>query len=334
VSPGTQHYTDSGVVYDGRTYTYVVTATNGANKESPRSNTTSFSSIGIPEAPAQPRATTPSANNGATVTVSLGSSRSSGFTRLEWSSNGSSGFVDCPCANGSSRQFTISGTGNTSQSISVRAFNGTEWSAFSQGSDQFTPYGDTKEPSNLQGSRSGTDITWNWNLPTNGRPVDQTHIQAERVGGPSLEDGTFGNRTQYQLTNRNPGTFRLRLQAHSVAGWSGWTNWYEVEIPEPKATLAVLNPTTHRTAGSCNTYSACYEIEFTVSNFKPGTYDLNCANSAYGSFYTNADSVVVSGPDSYTASAWCVADVRNSDWVRITLSGGPSGSVSDTNYNW
>ena len=276
VSPGTQQYTDSGVVYDGRTYTYVVTATNGANKESPQSNTTSFSSIGIPEAPAQPRATTPSANNGATITVSLGNSRSSGFTRLEWRSNGSSGFVDCPCANGSSRQFTISGTGNTSQSISVRAFNGTEWSAFSQGSDQFTPYGDTPMPGGFDGSPSGNDPVWTWNLRTNGRPITAVQWDGDFTG-------QAGAIERLQRNGSAGGSYRLRVRAESAAGWSPWTSFVTVKIPDaPKVTVYKGHTCSERSCntgnGSCNS-PACRWIAVTTANFKNG---VTCTFRANG----------------------------------------------------
>ena len=245
VSPGTRQLTDSGVVYDGRTYTYVVTATNGADKESPKSNTSSFSSIGIPEAPAQPRASTPTDDDGARITVTLGSSRSSGFTRLEWRSSGSSGIVDCPCANGSSKQFDISGTGNTAQSIKVRAFNGTSWSTFSQDSASFTPYGPTRQPTGLNGSRSGKTITWQWNTPDNGRPTDQVQVRG-------AVDRTFsGDRQSVSFTGSAGGSYQLEVRAHTIAGWSGWAGPDRVNIPnDPKVTLSKGSTCGER---SCNT---------------------------------------------------------------------------------
>ena len=277
VSPGSQQYTDSGVVYDGRTYTYVVTATNGANNESPKSNTSSFSSIGIPEAPAQPRASTPSANNGATITVGLGNSRASGFTRLEWRSSGSSGFVDCPCANGSSKQFTISGTGNTAQSISVRAFNGTSWSAFSQGSDQFTPYGGTKDPTNLQGSRNGKTITWTWDTPDNGRPTDQVQVRG------AVDQTWSSDRQQVSFTGDAGGTYGLEVRAHTIAGWSGWVGPDRVSIPaDPTVTVVKGSTCGERSCatgnGSCSSPS-CRWIAVRTANFNGG---VNCTFRADG----------------------------------------------------
>ncbi len=277
VSPGTTRYTDSGVVYDGRTYTYVVTATNGASKESAKTNTSSFSSVGIPQAPAQPRAATPSANNGATITVALGSSRSAGFTRLEWRSSGSSGFVDCPCANGSSRQFTISGTGNTAQSIRVRAFNGTAWSAFSSASSSFTPYGPTKTPTNLRHSRSGKTITWQWSTPDNGRPTDQVQVRG-------AVDRTFsGDRQSVSFTGAAGRSYSLAVRAHTVAGWSAWTSADSAAIPsDPTVTVLKGSTCGERSCatgnGSCSSPS-CRWIAVRTANFSGG---VTCTFRANG----------------------------------------------------
>lgn len=277
VSPGRTYYTDSGVVYDGRTYTYVVTATNGASKESAKANTSSFSSIGIPEAPAQPRAQTPSANNGATITVNLGNSRASGFQRLEWRANGSSGFVDCPCANGSSKQFEIRGTGNDPQSIRIRAFNGTSWSAFSQNSASFTPYGPTRNPTNLRSSRSGKTITWQWNTPDNGRPTNRVQVRG-------AVDRTFeSDRQQVSFTGAAGGTYRLEVRAHTAAGWSAWVGPDTASIPDdPKVTVVKGSTCGERSCatgnGSCSSPS-CRWIAVRTSNFGGG---VTCTFRANG----------------------------------------------------
>ena len=277
VSPGTRQYTDSGVVYDGRTYTYVVTATNGANKESARTNTSSFSSVGIPQAPGQPRATTPSANGGANVTVGLGSSRSGGFTRLEWRSNAKSGFVTCSCANGSSRQFTISGTGKTAQTIKVRAFNGTAWSAFSSASSSFTPYGPTRTPTNLRHSRSGKTITWRWATPDNGRPTNQVQVRG-------AVDRTFSSdRQSVSFTGSAGGTYKLEVRAHTAAGWSQWAGPDGVSIPnDPKVTVVKGSTCGERSCstgnGSCSSPS-CRWIAVRTANFSGG---VTCTFRANG----------------------------------------------------
>ncbi len=327
-SPDTRTYTDT-VAYDGRTYTYVVTATNGAGKESAKSNTASFRSVAPPVQPDAPNVTTPSANKGATAKVYLKDSRGSGYTRLQWETNaGAGGYVSCGCAEDATKEFSVTGLGISQQRMRVRVFNGVSWSPWSSYSNSYHPYGDTRNPSNLQASRSGDTITWTWDTPDNGRPTDQVQVRG-------AVDQTWNSDRQSVSFTGTPGrTYSLEVRAHTVAGWSSWVGPRSASIPEPQPSIAVKNPSKHRTAGSCNTYSACYEIEFTISNFKPGTYDFACANSAYGTFYTKANAVSVTGPGSYNASAWCVADTRNSDWVRITLSGGPSGTVSDTNYNW
>ncbi|GAB3441340.1 Ig-like domain-containing protein [Phycicoccus ginsengisoli] len=325
-SPDTRTYTDT-IPYDGQTYTYAVTATNGAGNESPRANTASFSSVAPPVQPNAPSVSTPTDNKGASVSVYLKDSRGSGYTRLQWQTDaGQSGFQSCGCSEDATRSFGVTGLGTSSQRMQVRVYNGVSWSPWSAWSNGYHPYGQTLDPTNLQASRSGNTITWSWDTPDNGRQTDQVQVRG-------AVDQTWNLDRQSVSFNGNPGnTYQLEVRAHTVAGWSGWVGPRQASIPEPDPVVKVQDPSTHRTAGTCNNYATCYEIEWTISNVKPGTYTYTCQSSSYGDFYSG--SVTVTGPSSYRKTSWCVVDTRNNSWAGITLSGGPSGTFGDKNYNW
>jgi hypothetical protein len=325
-SPDTRTWTDT-IPYNGKTYSYVVTATNGAGKESPKSNSASFRSVAPPVQPNAPNVSTPSANKGATAKVYLKDSRGSGYTRLQWQTNaGSGGYVSCGCAENATKQFSVTGLGISQQRMRVRVFNGVSWSPWSAYSNGYQPYGPTKSPTNLQASRSGNTITWTWNTPDNGRQTDQVQVRG------AVDKTWSSDRQSVSFTGSPGGTYKLEVRAHTVAGWSAWVGPKSASIPEPVASVSVQNPTKHRTAGTCDNYATCYEIQWTIKNFKKGSYTYTCQSSSYGNFYTGT--LTVTGPNSYTKKSWCVVDTRNNSWAGITISGGPSGTHGDKNYNW
>ncbi|SDP53195.1 Fibronectin type III domain-containing protein [Pedococcus dokdonensis] len=276
-------------VYDGASYRYVVTATNGADLEGNKANPTTFSSIGIPEVPGRPNVTTPSPNLSATVRVSVGDSRSGSFTQLQWrNSNGRTDKVSCGCPEGSVRQWTITNMGTDSQTLQVRAFNGTNWSDWSPPSNTYRPYTTTKTPANLNGTRNNNRISWTWTFPDSGRDVDQMGLQ---VG---TNEPSFGSvitpvspTTSYSLTGKPGYYYEIRVRAHTPngGGWSSWTRWERVSIPDPPVTkVTVLKGDScpaggcHTASGSC-TSSACHYISVRSENLSGGA---NCHFQANG----------------------------------------------------
>jgi hypothetical protein len=167
-------------------------------------------------------------------------------------------------------------------------------------------------------------VSFSWSLPTNGRAIDKVKI-----------NGTVYNsaKTSISYTGSYGQNHTVKVYAHSVAGWSsGSLQMSQRAGAAPQPAITVKNPSKHRTGGSCDNYASCYEIQWSIKNFKPGNYTYTCQSSAYGNFYSG--SMTVTGPNSYTKSGWCVVDTRNNSWAGITLSGGPSGTHGDKNYNW
>ena len=329
-SPDTRTFTDT-IPYDGRTYTYVVTATNGAGNESPKSNTASFQSVAPPVQPSTPSVSTPSSNNGASVRVGLKDSRGSGYVRLEWSTNaGRSGFVSCGCAENATTSFTIGGgLGTSPQRMKVRVYNGDSWSPWSAYSNSYQPYGDTRTPTNLRGSRSGDTITWSWGLPTNGRPVTRVEVDGAVTA-------TYGSARTSVSTTKGPGTYRLRVRAYSVAGWSAWTAYVSVTVPQPNPDVYNLRKSGKRYVdpsgqGSCSYSPGCFKVLFSIRDFPANTtWQVNCHSDATGWRASSSPLVVNGSGNGYSWSGSCLYG-NNVGNVTVRLDRG-SQSVSGSMF--
>ena len=189
--------------YDGRTYEYTVTATNGGGKESPKTNVSAYRATGIPVVPAAPKVVESGFDYLAKVTVTLGDSRASTFTSVKWrSSGGDTGTWACGgCADGTTRTFTTSKLPTTAQNISVSACNDAtpvQCSGWSGGA-QVHPYGPTQGVSGLSSTISGSGgdytITWRWNNVSNGRAYDSIRVSGavDRTLGGSAESVSISN---------------------------------------------------------------------------------------------------------------------------------------------
>jgi len=322
-------------VYDGASYRYVVTATNGANKEGPKSNPSPFSSVGIPEVPGRPSATTPQPNGDVVVRVSVGDSRSTGFTQLQWSTAGRTGTVSCGCAEGSTKQFTILDVGTANDhTVKVRAYNGKNWSAWSSDSNAYRTYRPTPAPAGLSGSRSGNDITWRWSNRTDGRNIATVQISVN--GGAWQSFG--GAKESHTLSNRDPGEYRLRVRtiANRRAGDAGSPNWWTspitgpvgVTIPKPDPTLTVFQDGygSDPTGGTDSCRVSCERVGIRIANYPPNrSYDVRCSHTRNGSFTSSEKLRTNSTGNGYTWYGECLFN-KNGGTVTVTV-GPASGSA-------
>ncbi|QIM22414.1 fibronectin type III domain-containing protein [Phycicoccus sp. HDW14] len=260
---------DVVIPYDGRTYEYTATLTNGADLESPQANSSSFTSVGQPSNPTV-SLSTPRADRSIDVAVAVGQPRAGSFSAIRWSSSdGRSGTHTCGCTPGTTVPFSISGF-DTSPTRSVTI---TAWTVNSGGSesnranDSAIPYGATLTPTGFNGQRNGNDADWSWNLPENGRPIDQVEVDGD--GG-----GTFGGgRTTHHVNGSPGGSYTIRVRSHSAAGWSGWTNRITVTIPVPDPEVYNVHKgpgyIPPNGVGSCAS-SPCPRVNFDVRNFPAG----------------------------------------------------------------
>ena len=185
------------IPYDGRTYRYVATVTNGADLEGPQANPSSFTSNGIPSTPSV-SATTPASNREIRLTVNVGQPRAAAFTAIRWSGGGKSGTHACGCAPGSQVVFSV-GPFDTSP---TKNYTITVWTVNSGGgesnrvSDSATPYGRHPDPDRLveQPQRHHHHLAV--------EPADQ-RAPIDRRAGRGAVDQTFGSaRTSVSSTAR------------------------------------------------------------------------------------------------------------------------------------
>ena len=138
-------------------------------------------------------------------------------------------------------------------------------------SDTATPYGPTLQPTGLSSSRSGNQITWQWNLPENGRPIQRVQVRG-------AVDQTFESaRQQVSFNGQDGQTYRLEVRAYAGGSWSSWAGPDSQTIPDPK-TVTVLKGSTcgerscNTGNGSC-TSAGCRWIAVRTSGFNG---DVTC----------------------------------------------------------
>ncbi|MBM6401277.1 Ig-like domain-containing protein [Phycicoccus sonneratiae] len=259
---------DVVIPYDGRTYEYTATLTNGADLESPQANRSTFTSVGQPSNPTV-RVTTPRADQSVDVQVAVGQPRAGSFSAIRWSSSdGRSGTHNCGCAPGTTEPFSIPNF----RTSPTRQVTITVWTVNSGGNESnrangsATPYGPTLSPTGLSGNNNGTTgASWSWNLPENGRPIDQVRLSG-------ADSGTFGgNKTSHSIS-RGPGTYTLTVEAHSAAGWSAPVS-RQVVVPRPDPQVVNVHKGPHirvpNGTGSCAN-NPCPKIEFDIQDFPVG----------------------------------------------------------------
>jgi hypothetical protein len=295
------------IPYDGRTYRYSATLTNGAGLEGPASNSSSFTSVGQPSTPTLATAT-PDPDGRIQLTVGVGQPRAGSFTAIRWrAGNGDTGTYPCGCAPGSQVVFKTSAfdtSPTNNRSITV-------WTVNSGGSQSdpvggtATPYRATLTPTGFNGQRSGaTGARWDWNLPTNGRPIDQVELDG-------AVNGTFGGNKTAEVIDRGPGTYQLRVRAHSAAGWSGWTGFQSVTVPPPDPRVYNVRKGPNRVdpggVGSCTYSPGCPEVDFDISDF-PGnqSFQVRCQSARAGGFVSASPLITNGSGNGYTWNGRCL----------------------------
>ena len=320
VGPATTSATDQ-VVYDGRKYDYAVTATNGADLISPNSAVQSFTSIGIPSTP-RVTASTPSNNEQVRLVVELGQPRSGGFRSVQWrSSNGmDSGVHTCQGANdcppGGTLVMTFGGVGTTPQTFSVVTDNGTRTSQRSANSGQVQPYGSTPTPTDNGGSTSGTNVTFNWNLPTNGRPINRVVVtgSASHDGGPINSISASGGFSQ-DLT--------IHIRAYSAGGASPVLDMTRRTDNPPQPSINGVHASQEnivdpRGVGSCARSPGCPKVLYSVRDFPPNTTWTAVCHSTEAGASTSRPATIDGSGNGVDMPRYCLF-ARNVGNVWMTL---------------
>ena len=330
-SPGTRQASDT-IPYDGRTYSYAVTATNGAGIESARGAVATYTSVGIPSTPSV-SAATPSADRRVRVTVGLGQPRAGSFSAIQWSSSsGASGVYNCAggCPAGGQAQFTTGELPATGQTITVRTVNsgGSQSQAATSGS--VTPYGATPAPSNGSSSVAGDGrrINYSWSLPTNGRPI--TAVQITDRGSTTTHSPRTGFTVDYSNYSQN---VQLQVRAQSEAGWSEWLTIRARTGPAPTPTVTISRGEwVYVPPASCPS-GQCHKVVVSIRDFPPNTsWSVTCSATNYGTPFTSTVPLNVNGTgNGYSWNGSCAYGV-NVGTVTVTLSNNTHGSYSGSRF--
>ena len=294
------------IPYDGRTYEYVATLTNGADLESPKTNSSTFTSNGVPSDPSV-TASTPASNQKIRLTVTVGQPRAASFTAIRWSGGGKTGTVTCGCAAGSQKVFDV-GPFDTNptknHTITIRTEN-SGGSQSNPASASATPYGPTLTPTSLRSTRSGNTITWSWNLPENGRPITGVNVRG------AVNQSFGGGRTSVSFTGQAGRTYQLEVQAESAAGRSGWAGPSSQSIPNPTPDVYNVRKGPYGVdpngQGSCSYSPGCPRVLFDIRDFPPGsTWSVDCQSARAGGFVSSSRLTVNGSGTGYSWNGMCL----------------------------
>jgi hypothetical protein len=315
------------VSVNGSRYEYVVTATNGAGIESPQSNSASFTAIGQPATPSV-TASTPQADKTATLVVNLGNPHSTGYTSVRWSSSaGGSGSLGCTAAScPAGGQVTIR-TGQLStvnQTFTVVANNGSQDSAGA--SDQAHPYGPTPTPTANGTSVSGQTVTFNWRLPTDGRPIIRVVITGDKsYDGPPITSTSINGQwdTSYSIN--------VRAFAQDSGGSQGTLSMSaRTGLPTPIINLSHGGTVSNRLDQGCDPVSPCYYPRVSIDNFLGRANCSYFANSVSAGYNDVSDSWAMNDGGTWTDTNYF--GYITYPKVRVTCTS-PKQSLTKT-FNW
>ncbi|WP_106815862.1 Ig-like domain-containing protein [Microbacterium timonense] len=264
--PGTQTTQAINVRTSTSDYTFRVRATNKAGWSAWGAPSAPRRAFGVPGAPQNVVASTPSGDNmiHVTYTPAAGNGATAGELKYEYSVNG----ANWQAFNGS----TIGGLSNgTHYTVRLRAYTAMDGVRYtgpeSAPSNDAVPYGPVRNPS-VSASRSGTDITFSWSAPSaNGRDITQMQIRIDGGGWQNVANN--GSRTNsYGYSERHT----IEARAQDAAGqWSPIVSDAATTVDKPKARAWVSRGAP---VSGCNTQ--CYKFRLNVENFPGGRYTIGC----------------------------------------------------------
>ena len=185
------------------------------------------------------------------------------------------------------------------QSFTVTTDNGTHSSNPAR-SNSVQPYGPTPQPTPNGGSTSGRSVTYNWNLPTNGRPITRVVVSgaASHDGGPITSISASGGYAQ-DLT--------IRVTAYSAGGQSPalvMTRRTD-DPPQPQITNVrpgprLITDQSGNGTGACAAgQQGCPEVYFDIQDFPTGVGRWRTQQES-GNYFSAYRSISVTGPTTYS----------------------------------
>lgn len=318
------------IPYDGRTYRYTVTLTNGAGIEGPKTNSSSFTSAGQPSTPTV-TARTPESNRRVELLVNVGQPRAGAFATIRWSGAGQSGTYTCGCPPNTvvTIRTTAYDTGGTTQSSAqpwtVATVNSAGNVSEPAQSNSVWPFGATLDPGRPSGNVNGTDIVWRWNNPPNGRRVDEVKL---RVDGNERAWQAATERFDQNGVSYGEHTLQVRARVRENGRWydSGWSPEGRVNVPAPPPEVYNVRKSQQRYidpggTGSCSYSPGCYAVVFDYRNFPPNsTWSVRCQSERAGGFTSGSPFNARSGSGTSTdPNVWAGQCLYGNNVGRVTV---------------
>lgn len=328
VAGGAQRVASDSIPYQGQTVQYAVTATNGGNKTSARSNFSSYVANGVPVQPVIKSVTTPRADYSANISYGLGNPHAKETRRVEWrTSTGRSGSWD---GGGSGNTITGLPVGDTA--FSIRACNDAGRCSPWSNPVNAVPYGPTRGVGSVSGSHTDNSITFSWNRPAaNGNP-----IQGYKLTG-DVNTTVGAGQTSYTFTGLGYSTTRT-ITVTPFADRSGdgpsssGRETTNAAPPPPPPTVVGLYPTGNRGLGGDCTSGNCPYIGYELRDFQGQiscTFDTDTGQFPYPRDDGGGGSHEPTNGANRSTKYYGFA----SGWVKITCTGA-NGSDSMTRNPW
>jgi hypothetical protein len=330
VSGSSQRVATDTIPYGGQTVQYTVTATNGGPATSDRANFSSYKADGMPETPTLERIDEPKPDYKGIAYFTLGSSRSTGYDRVEWKTT--DGAYGPTRFSSLSSPGIITNGGIDKRAVVIRACNvaGT-CSAWSNPVYMHT-YGPTKGVGGISETHTNTSITFSWSKPAyNGNPIKGYRIRGDvnTTLGPNQTSYTFSG-LGYSTTRTITVTpFADRSGDGPTAGPKSGTTNAAPPPPQPSVDWVRPGPDTGYQPG-CDS-ADCQYIEYYLSNYQG---NITCS-------VTSSDGTFSTLDDGLNGRHDPVNGFNRSNkffgyptgWVRVTCTGA-NGSDSFTRNPW
>ena len=246
-------------------YTFRVVAVNKAGPSAPSPASASVRPFGQPSAVASVQAS--EQDRRSTLAFSPPSDNGKAIARYEYRANGGA-----PATLAADRVVTGL-TNGTTYRFEVRACNDYcgDWSP---PSNAVVPYGPVGQPA-ASAAGGATTVTFSWSPPApNGRPLDRLEISVNGGGWERVAPSP-GSRT---VGNGHDQTWGIRVKAFDTAGQAGPEASASARTsPPPQPTATLIRDRSAVGQPGC-THSSCRFLDFSVSNFPAGRYQV-CANA-------------------------------------------------------
>ena len=258
------------IPYDGRTYRYSATVTNGADLEGPTANASSFTSVGQPSTPSLATAT-PDPDGRIELTVGVGQPRAGAFTAIRWSGRRQGRHPRVRLHPGHPGRLHDRRLRHQPHDVARhhRVDRQLRRQRVRPRLAQRHPVPRHPDPHRLRRLAQRHDgAVVVWNLPENGRPIDQ--VQVDGDGGGHLrwqqDPAPVNGSARWQLPD--PGARPLgcrlvgvdRLPARSTS-----------PTPRPRSSTSTrVRPTVRRTPWGPARSGGCPRVNFDVRNFPAG----------------------------------------------------------------